>query len=259
MQRIKCIVEMIFAELKALALVTLRYFFSPAKAEEAALETLIQQGGVATKHTPILLVHGFLHNGSGFYEMVTKLKKEGYEHLYVVDLEPHRLGFSLGSIEDDYSKVVRAKARQIQQAHGCDDLILIGHSMGGLVNAEYATQWAEEDGINVPKAIAMQTPAQGTVLAGMGVILSLGQSECAKEMKCGSDFLKGLNQRVKACVRTRFYNITSGSDPLVIPNENTAFVGQPEERIRYHPYQGHLQCLFSEEVFRDIVGILKEP
>jgi len=64
---------------------------------------------------------------------------------------------------DDYAREkVSLKIKQIKALTKSDSVILIGHSMGGLIAGFYAEHVAQKDGVNVEHVVSIATPWQGT-------------------------------------------------------------------------------------------------
>lgn len=190
---------------------------------------------------PILLVHGYLHNSSAWLYMKRRLKAEGFGPLYTINL-----GSPLHSIEE-YAEQVKEKAQEIARQTGRSDLTIIGHSMGGLVGSYYAANLAPQD--TVKNVITLGSPLNGTKLAGIGI------GECAKEMRYQSNFVKALNEAISR-VSTRFFNITSQSDLIVVPNDSAKF-SDPKCESNAIPDLGHISYLFSDSVADNVLDYLQ--
>jgi triacylglycerol lipase len=203
--------------------------FDPKKKEDAS-------------QTPILIVHGYLHNRSGGFYLIHRLKSAGCGNVYTVNL-----GHPCHSIEE-YAHVVQAKAKEIAAQTGRDDLIIIGHSMGGLVSSYYATQLAPKG--TVRDVITLGSPIQGTKLAPIGI------GTCAKQMRYQSEFVKNLNEWVHENNDTRFVNIGTQTDRIIVPH-SSAFFSSHKVRKLTIPDLGHAAYLFSDRVADQIIGYLK--
>jgi triacylglycerol esterase/lipase EstA (alpha/beta hydrolase family) len=147
---------------------------------------------------PILLVHGYLHNATAWVYQKQRLAEEGFGPIYVLNLKK-----PFASIVA-HAEQLKEKALEIQQETGRSDLILIGHSMGGLVCSWYATQLAPRG--KVTDLITIGSPLRGTTLAKVG----LGSN--AREMERDSLFLYELQKAIQKSRSTRFYHIASMTD-----------------------------------------------
>jgi pimeloyl-ACP methyl ester carboxylesterase len=130
---------------------------------------------------PILMVHGFLGMSSNWIFHRHRLNKGGVKNIFTIGL-----GSPFKSIEA-YAEIVAKKIHEIKQLTGRDDVILVGHSMGGLVIDAYKKLYANknpEDKIRILDTITVGTPITGTWIA---VIASLF-SKCARQMVPSSAF-----------------------------------------------------------------------
>ncbi|MEO0318525.1 MAG: hypothetical protein RL404_2202 [Pseudomonadota bacterium] len=157
---------------------------------------------------PVLLLHGFGAN-SGFWRPLSRrLREAGISHA-TVDLEP-----VLGSI-DDYADLIEAQATLLCAATGASQLVVVGHSMGGLA----ARAWMRRHGsARVLKLVTLGTPHFGSWLA------SYGSGRNAKQMvPPGADpdaWLIRLSQSETPALRERMLSIWSRHDNIVSPQES---------------------------------------
>jgi pimeloyl-ACP methyl ester carboxylesterase len=190
--------------------------------------------------TPILLIHGYLHNSSGWSYFRYRLLNEGFHNVFTINL-----GLPIWSIEH-YAKLVDEKVKEISQATGRNDLILIGHSMGGIIASFWATQ--QTQGIQVKSVISLSSPFQGTKRAEVGI------GECAKQLKIGSEFLQNLYQKIQQSQAIRFFHIGSESDTTIRPLFSAFVSGKPG---KIYEKLGHMMYLFSDDVIDDVAEYLQ--
>ena len=185
------------------------------------------------KGQPILFVHGYCNDGSVWIYQKRRLAQEGLGPLYTIDL-----GHPFRSIRD-YAKKVADKAAEIAQETGKKELILIGHSMGGLVSSFYALELAPRD--TVTDVITIASPLNGTIVA------NLGFGPNAREMERNSELVSALNQKIAREKTIRFYHIATATDQLVLPT-SSALVGNDLNRQFIFEDIGHTALLFSPRV-----------
>jgi len=190
---------------------------------------------------PILLIHGYLHNGSAWLFQRKALQRAGFRSIYTLNL-----GSPLHSIEE-YSEVIRKKVLQITKEAGRSDLILIGHSMGGLVSSYYATQIAPEG--TVTHVITLGTPLDGTRLASIGI------GECAHQMRYRCPFTDWLQGEIAHHPQIPFLHLGSRSDLIIWPQQSAIFCHE-NASIKTYPYLGHISFLYSSRVTQDILHFL---
>lgn len=159
--------------------------------------------GETDRKQPVLLVHGYLHNKSGWCFIKSELQKSGFGPIYTINLTPLH-----GSIEN-FAEQIAEKVRSIEEDTGTDSTILIGHSMGGLVCAYFAENLARETQIS--HVITIGTPIRGTKLASLAI------GECTKQMNYGSRFTKKLNRQIISNDSIKYFHIASKTDKIIIP------------------------------------------
>lgn len=162
---------------------------------------------------PVLMLHGFGANSGFWLPLSRRLRKAGISHA-TVDLEP-----VLGSI-DDYADLIDARATMLCQATGASELIVIGHSMGGLA----ARAWMRRHGsARVAQLITLGTPHFGSWLASYGSGINAGQM-----VPPGDDAGAWLNQLATSetpAMRARVLSIWSRHDNIVSPQDAALLPG----------------------------------
>ncbi len=193
---------------------------------------------------PILLVHGYLHDRSAWIYHKKKLLLHGFGPVYTISL-----GYPFLSIME-YVKIIEQKALQIEKETGRKELILIGHSMGGLISSLYATKFAPSG--KVTDVITIGSPLAGTPVAKIAI------GPDAREMEKGSELVKGLQEAVRSAKGIRFYHIATKTDQLVVPYTSAIIEGRPERQLILEDV-GHASLLYSPRVSEKILFWLKRP
>ncbi len=183
--------------------------------------------------TPILLVHGYLNQSNVWW-----LQKKWLVHFGLGPIYSINLGHPFRSIRD-YAAKIDEKAKEIAKETRREDLILIGHSMGGLVSLWYAHKIAPH---KVSQIITIATPIFGTPVAKIG----LGPN--AREMEKKSLFLQELHEAIKS-QKIRMQHIATRTDQLVVPG-TSALIAENEHRI--FDGIGHISLLYSKRVAQQI-------
>ena len=189
----------------------------------------------------IVLVHGWLGSGFDLLYIQTRLSRDGY------NAEP--VSFTnrgvAGSIAD-YSAELAVALRELP---GRQEIILICHSMGGLV-----ARHCVRNNVDIPvrKVITLGTPHHGTTNSR----LAPDKSTSAKEMAPGSDFLKALSTPSEAVPGVQFYSIWTPTDGVVSPAESSVMCGAVNYTVTAMGLN-HVSLLASDTVYshiRDIVA-----
>jgi len=192
------------------------------------------------KKRPILFIHGYLNNSNVWVFLGKYLEKKGFGPIYTINL-----GSPFNSIET-YSKRVIKKAILIAKENNTKDLILIGHSMGGLVSL-LASDYKD---INITDIVFIAVPFEGTKTS------ILGFGECTKEMSYKAKGLAKIKKRVKNLKKVNFLNIISHLDHIVIPFKSASLKDYAVEEYIFDNV-GHASLLFSKRVAKKIVSFLR--
>ena len=182
---------------------------------------------------PILLVHGYLHSRFIWLYLGRELQKKGFGPIFTINL-----GYPFHSIEV-FAQKMKEKVKEIENKTKRKDLILIGHSMGGLVSAYFALHVAKKN--TVTDVISMATPFHGTKATPFGI------GHCVKEMERHSSFVEHLSQNILKEKKIHFYYIAAKRDHIVIPYFS-ALIGKDKEKQCVLQDVGHSSLLFSKKV-----------
>lgn len=226
----KCIHWIHAGSLECLALIAILCF----------IPLTLKNGKHPIKGRPILLVHGYLNNSFVWVFHRFYLQKAGLGPLYTINLKN-----PLASIRT-FANQVKIKAEKIAQETGRDDLILIGHSMGGLVSSLYACTLAPKG--KVTELITIATPFKGTPVA----YIALGR--CGKELQPRSEVLKEIQSAISKNPQIRFYHFATKCDELVLPGTSALLEDHPGIVLGD---LCHISMLFSRRITRKIITELR--
>ncbi len=194
---------------------------------------------------PIVLVPGFLCNRGYYGKFRRFLASHGYAQSYAVTLEP-----VFGSIDDNARHLGRL-VEQICAETGQDQVILIGHSMGGVVIRAYLDK--QDGAARVARAISLGAPFGGTVLAKG----PSGLGENMRQMIVDSDWLKDLAQYETRPCPVPFTAIWSPHDSIVAPQDRTRVSDIYGQSIAM-PGIGHMEMIVSVPVMRMVLRVLQD-
>lgn len=185
---------------------------------------------------PVLLLHGYVCNSGYWTQLSALLRQQGISH-YAPDLEP------LGAAIDDYVPQVAAAIERLCARTGAARVIIVGHSMGGLVARAYLRRHGNA---RVARLITLGTPHHGTALAGWG------PGRNAAQMRRGSAWLRALDAAEANLQRSMITSIYSHHDNIVAPQDSSCLRGA---RQLAHGAIGHvalgrhpaiLRCVLAE-------------
>ncbi len=179
---------------------------------------------------PVLFVHGWMMNGSCWWPMIKELKKRRKTRkLYTMSLHP-----TFASIAD-YPALVHEQVESLCRLTGHDKVVLVGHSMGGLIIRRYLADYGPE---RVEKAISLGSPHHGTRLA------IISHSRNGKQMKLDSKFLIDLADRDRYR-EIEFHSFYSVHDNYVWPFTTSKLDGAQNHRLEGY---GHTRLQLAPEV-----------
>ena len=159
---------------------------------------------------PILLLHGVGCNAGVWSGLRRHLAKCGIGPVYALSYGP-----PLASIEH-FADQVADRIAGIEAATGAGQVVLVGHSMGGLVARAYLRQYG---GAKVRRLITIGTPHHGSMHAWLMAGASLAQ------MRPANAWLSALNGNAEGANGVPVASIWSWHDSMVTP--------QTSSRIRW--------------------------
>ncbi len=187
--------------------------------------------------TPILFVHGYLHNQIAWFWFIRQLQKKiGIRTIYSVNLTPPFAAIA------DLASLLQKKIEDIKRETGATQVILIGHSMGGLASAYFTEYLANPN--EVATVITLGTPFKGTKLA----VLGYGQN--AAEMVPNSHFLTELTHRIQKSA-VPYCSVASKIDNIVIPWQSALLAGEKNKNLVLEDH-GHLRLLLSPIIIEQV-------
>jgi pimeloyl-ACP methyl ester carboxylesterase len=176
---------------------------------------------------PVLLVHGFVCNGAVWWAMRRYLAARGVVDVHTITLEP-----VINDI-DSYAAQLAARVEAILSSSGAGQLILVAHSMGGLVARAYVEHLDGAD--KVAGLVTLGTPHHGTALG------SLLRGRNLLQMRRGSSWLRDLNAASEASPSVPVTTILTWHDNVVVPQPTARLEGARNIEVSG---MGHLTMLF---------------
>jgi len=192
---------------------------------------------------PVLFVHGFFCNGGYWLPLIRALRKRGFDHLYTINLDTPVVGISM------HAEALAAKVEEVCTATGAEQIVLVGHSMGGIVSRTYVQRLDGDR--RVARIVTLGSPHHGTRHAKGSVAPDGG------EMAIGHPWLNALNREpLKDVPITSIYsvhdNIVAPQDSSELPGaENIALANIGHLEMSFHPA---IHDLVEQELRRGGVG-----
>jgi triacylglycerol esterase/lipase EstA (alpha/beta hydrolase family) len=155
---------------------------------------------------PILLLHGVGCNAGVWSGFRRHLEGCGIGPVYALSYGP-----PLAAIEH-FADQVADRIAGIEAATGASQVVLVGHSMGGLVARAYLRQYG---GAKVRRLITLGTPHQGSMHAWLMAGQSLAQ------MRPANAWLAALNSNANGAGGVPVASIWSWHDSMVTPQTSS--------------------------------------
>lgn len=192
--------------------------------------------------TPILLVHGYFSNRGIWWRFRKRLADAGLGPIHTVTLSP-----LWGSI-DEMMPLLATKIEAICRESGHEKLIIVAHSMGGLVTRAYMAS-----NVNAPacieKLITLASPHCGTQMANFGV------GQCVGEMNMKSGWLAALERSEQTIPHPPTVSIYTLNDDLIYPPENSRLAWAENVPV---VGVGHVGLLFSKAIAERVIAEIKK-
>jgi triacylglycerol esterase/lipase EstA (alpha/beta hydrolase family) len=169
-----------------------------------------------SRRAPVLLLHGYGCNSGYWSQLAARLDAARISYA-TLDLEPITCGI------DDYVPMVQRAAERLCAQTGAPRLVIVAHSMGGLV----ARAWMRKHGTaRVARVITLGTPHHGTCLASFGVGRNAAQMRRAGPADgLESDWLRTLEAGESAATRALVTSIYSHHDNIISPQTSSFLAG----------------------------------
>lgn len=185
--------------------------------------------GAAGGRLPLLLVHGYECNRGFWRWQRARLERAG-RTVATLNLEP-----VFASI-DGYGEQIHRRIEEVCAATGAAQVVLVGHSMGGLAARAYLRA---HGAARVARLVTLGAPHHGSRLAAIGIGIN------ARQMECGSAWLTALNQPGAAPLPADARSAFSAYDNYVMPQDSPLLAGA--RNVALGPV-GHLAMAFSPAV-----------
>lgn len=201
--------------------------------------------------TPILLLHGSGFNQSQWILGHYFLNQKQYGSVFSLNFDGLASNDPNKGIDDYAAEKLSKKILEIKKITGLSKMILIGHSMGGLVAGQYAEMHASQDGVEIEHIISIATPWKGSPLLGHRAEDSKPKRYAHMSLK--NKFREELVNKILESEKTtqrKHYNIGSRND-FMVPTPNFHVTENPERRRSFN-HLGHYGLVASPAVWKQI-------
>jgi len=181
---------------------------------------------------PLLLVHGYSCSRGVWWLLRRRLEAAGHIVATVSLAPPYT---NIGKLVPELGQRIEA----VCKATGADRVILVAHSMGGLVCRSYLARHGSD---RVERLITISSPHSGSELARIGI------GKNAREMEPGSRWLKDLGQ---SGLPVPAVAIRTPHDNFVMPQDNQRLPGASDVELAGI---GHLAVLFARRTASELIA-----
>ena len=194
----------------------------------------------ARNKVPILLVHGYVCNSGLWMTFRRRLAAAGLGPIYTVTLAP-----VFGGIDVLVPKLT-ARIDTICTETGAKKIMIVAHSMGGLVVRAYLAETASS---RVAKLVTMGSPHHGTEFARLGFDINAGQMGERSEWLETLEDIEAANDSHPATL-----SIYTLNDDIVYPPESSVLAWAENVPVSAI---GHMGLVFSEAVANRVIRFLR--
>jgi triacylglycerol lipase len=208
----------------------------------AAPASARRAGRGATRHDPVLLVHGFRGSSSGWHALESALRSTGYR-----DSEIDAVDYPSDVSNIDVARRIASEAGALRARTGAARIDVVSHSMGAI-----STRWWLErmgGATHVDAWVSLAGVNEGTVWAYGCYALT----PC-REMVPTSSVLDGLQQSFNPSGHTRYGAWWSPCDDAIIPHDNAELPGAHNVETAC---LGHTEMRTDPHVLRQVVRFLR--
>jgi pimeloyl-ACP methyl ester carboxylesterase len=181
-----------------------------------------------------VFVHGFVCNRGLWTPLLRRLRRSSATPFVAVNLEP-----VFGPIEG-YVPIIEAAVTRVERATG-RPVILVGHSMGGLVIRAWLARFAADD--RVRRVITIGTPHRGTWLARHG------RAANTRQMRMDDPWLERLAASESADRYAKFTCFFGNCDNIVFPAVCATLDGACNRHV---PGTAHVHMAFDGRVLAEL-------
>lgn len=185
--------------------------------------------------TPVLLIHGYLCNAGYWRSTVRYLRRQGLANVHTLSLEP-----IWGDI-DHYAVQVAERVEALCADYGVQQVLLVGHSMGGLVARAYLRQYGDRR--RLAGIITLGAPHHGSIHARFLLI----KARNVQQLTPDNSWLARLNAGADQAVATPIVSLYSLHDDMVTPQDSAVLDG-PNVRNVAVVGVGHLAMAFDRSI-----------
>jgi len=186
---------------------------------------------------PVILLHGLFQNRSSLFWLQHRLRSAGYRQIISINTPACR---DLETLTEKLAK----KVDELRIRLKVDKVILVGHSMGGMIARNYVQN--RGGAVHVERVVTLGSPHQGSKLAPFAL------SSMGKMLLPGSEFIRRFNSAAWPQV-TPIFSIYTRYDNIVMPAELARMDGAKSIEL---DGMGHTALLFHPRSLQAVIEAL---
>jgi len=198
-------------------------------------------GHCAARRLPLLLIHGYQCNRGFWFWLRPRLEAAGWT------VATHSMEPTWTEI-DNYADGIEQRIGEVLAATGAPQVILVGHSMGGLACRAYLRRHGRD---KAARLVTLGSPHRGSLLSRLG----LGPN--ARQMRIDSDWLLALGAPGAVPLPPGSVSIYSCHDNFVYPQETSSRL-EGATNIAISGV-GHIGMGISPVVLGKLLAVLESP
>lgn len=196
------------------------------------------------RHSPVILIHGYGHNHSGWWVMKKHLREGGFPVVETFDYSP---------VNEDIPTTARrlaATVEALRRRTGAGKVHLVGHSLGGVLARWYVQ---ELDGAAaVDTVITLGTPHEGTFAA------YAAPGRTAAQLRPNSWIIQRLAKTARRARSVRWIAFYSNVDYMIQPSRSAMITSPHLDAVNILAKDhGHVSLILSPRVARTVVAQLQ--
>jgi len=196
----------------------------------------------------IYCVHGTADGAKAFTSVAERLSRDLAGQFSKIHLVAFSNRFQGNGIE-----IFAEQLANLIQKNDDKNIILMGHSRGGLVITYFEKFLAKKLNVDVLAAIPICAPFGGSPMASTPLLANL--SDSIAQMKVGSEFLKNLNQEMNK-IEEKYLFFAAENDLLV--SLDASCPAKYRDQLIIIERNRHLSILHSEQFLKKLSEILQE-
>jgi len=193
-------------------------------------------------NTGVVLIHGIYHNASAWVYYRWRLKRKGYSRIHAFSYSSWNTTFW-----DIYEKF-ETWMKQVERDFPGEDMVMVGHSLGGLLAKTYAGKRDESCSSAIRRVITLGSPFKGSKM----VVLGFGT--LAGSLRYQGPLVREL-EKYQPSTQLPCVAFYSPVDNMVLPTESMIpSAGWKQEQT---VPMGHVAALYHGPTFNRVLSYIE--